>query len=194
MVVLTEFQFILIIQVTDSTKTKNYEKLLLLLFIPLMSCDTVTGVVGIIMSDNDVEEYSGTEAEDELTELVLELAEDYTNADFEEAKEYYSDNVKIYFNSNEVVGKENLIEGWKYEHEVFSDIKISDEYAHTKLSDGRIWTNYYYECYRKFHPKLKIKGHFDYEWKDGEIVQALGYFADEQFNKEYLAAMESNSD
>ena len=51
---------------------------------------------------------------DELTELVLELAEDYTNADFEEAKEYYSDNVKIYFNSNEVVGKENLIEGWKY--------------------------------------------------------------------------------
>ena len=25
------------------------------------------------------------------------------------------------------------------------------------------------ECYRKFHwPKLKIKGHFDYEWKDGK--------------------------
>ena len=49
------------------------KKLLLLLFIPLMSCDmSSTGVVGVIMSDNDVEEYSGTEAEDELTELVLE--------------------------------------------------------------------------------------------------------------------------
>jgi hypothetical protein len=174
------------------------KKLLLLLFIPLMSCDmSSSGVVGIIMSDNDVEEYSGTEAEDELTELVLELAEDYTNADFEEAKEYYSDDVKVYFNSNEVVGKENLIEGWKYEHEVFSDIKISDEYAHTNyFSDGRIWTNYWFiwSATGNFTgQKLKIKGHFDYEWKDGEIVQALGYFADEQFNKEYLAAMESNS-
>ena len=42
------------------------KKLLLLLFIPLMSCDmSSTGVVGVIMSDNDVEEYSGKEAEDE---------------------------------------------------------------------------------------------------------------------------------
>ena len=104
-----------------------------------------TGVVGVIMSDNDVEEYSGTEAEDELTELVLELAEDYTKADFEEAEEYYSDDVKVYFNSTEVVGKENLINGWTYEHEVFSGITISDEYAHTNyFSDGRIWTNYWF--------------------------------------------------
>ena len=28
--------------------------------------------------------------------------------------------------------------------------------------------------------ELKIKGHFDYEWKDGKIVR---FFADEQFNK-----------
>ena len=53
------------------------------------------------------------------------------------------------------------------------------------------------ECYKHILMEftgqkwLKIKGHFDYEWKDGVIVQALGYFADEQFNKEYLAAMES---
>ncbi len=175
------------------------KKLLLLLFIPLMSCDmSSTGVVGVIMSDNDVEEYSGTEAEDELTELVLELAEDYTKADFEEAEEYYSDDVKIYFNSTEVVGKENLINGWTYEHEVFSDITISDEYAHTNyFSDGRIWTNYWFTWSATGNftgQELKIKGHFDYEWKDGKIVQALGYFADEQFNKEYAAASEASSE
>ena len=42
--------------------------------------------------------------------------------------------------------------------------------------------------------ELKIKGHFDYEWKDGKIVQALGFFADEQFNKEYAAASEASSE
>ena len=64
MVVLTEFQFILIIRLRILLKLKIMKKLLLLLFIPLMSCDmSSTGVVGIIMSDNDVEEYSGTEAE-----------------------------------------------------------------------------------------------------------------------------------
>ncbi len=175
------------------------KKLLLLLFIPLMSCDmSSTGVVGVIMSDNDVEEYSGTEAEDELTELVLELAEDYTKADFEEAEEYYSDDVKVYFNSSEVVGKENLINGWTYEHEVFSGITISDEYAHTNyFSDGRIWTNYWFTWSATGNftgQELKIKGHFDYEWKDGKIVQALGFFADEQFNKEYAAASEASSE
>ena len=177
------------------------KKLLLLLFIPLMSCDmSSTGVVGVIMSDNDVEEYSGTEAEDELTELVLELAEDYTKADFEEAEEYYSDDVKIYFNSNEVVGKENLIDGWTYvdirARGFFCDITISDEYAHTNyFSDGRIWTNYWFTWSATGNftgQELKIKGHFDYEWKDGKIVQALGYFADEQFNEEYAAASEAS--
>ena len=32
------------------------------------------------------------------------------------------------------------------------------------------------------------------EWKDGKIVQTLGFFADEQYNKEFAAAIESNSD
>ena len=48
------------------------KKLLLLLFIPFISCDmSSTGVVGILMSDDDVEYYSETEAEDELTESIL---------------------------------------------------------------------------------------------------------------------------
>ena len=190
-------QFITIIQLIIFIKMK---KLLLLLFIPLMSCDmSSTGVVGVIMSDNDVEEYSGNEAEDELTELVLELAEDYTKADFEEAEEYYSDDVKIYFNSTEVVGKDVLIYGWTYEHEVFSDITISDEYViiliiFQMVEFGQIIGLRWSATGNFTGQELKIKGHFDYEWKDGKIVQALGYFADEQFNKEYAAASEFSSE
>ena len=101
------------------------KKLLLLLIIPFISCDmSSTGVVGILMSDDDVEYYSGTEAEDELTESVLEMAEDYVEADFEEMKEYYSDSIVSFFNSNEVKGLSNLIDVCTFEHVLFSDIKI----------------------------------------------------------------------
>ena len=34
----------------------------------------------------------------ELTESVLEMAEDYVEADFEEMKEYYSDSIVSFFN------------------------------------------------------------------------------------------------
>ena len=111
------------------------KKLLLLLLLPFISCDmSSTGVVAVVMSDDDVEYYSETEAEDELTETILELAQDYTKADFEDAKEYYADDAKVFFNSTEVTGKDKIFEGWTYEHEVFSDITITDEYAHTNLS------------------------------------------------------------
>ena len=160
------------------------KKLLILLLLPLISCDmSSTGVVAVVMSDDDVEYYSETEAEDELTEIILELAQDYTKADFEDAKEYYAD----------VSGKDKIFEGWTYEHEVFSDITITDEYAHTNyFTDGRIWTNYWFTWSGTGNftgERLVIKGHFDYEWKDGKIIQALGFFADEEFNKEYAAAM-----
>ena len=60
-----------------------------------------------------------------------------------------------------------------------------------------VWTNYWFTWSATGNftgQELKIKGHFDYEWKDGKIVQALGYFADEQFNKEYAAASEASSE
>ena len=150
-----------------------------------------TGVVGVIMSDNDVEEYSGTEDEDELTELVLELAEHYTKADFEEAEEYYSDDVKIYFNSNEVVGKVNLIDGWTYEHEVFSDITISDEYAHTNyFKGGDTWTNNWFTWEgtgNKTGIRTSNRTHFDYKWKNGKIVEMNCYFDTTALNMELAA-------
>ena len=62
----------------------------------------------------------------------------------------------------------------------------------TLTMHGRIWTNYWFTWSAPGNftgERLVIKGHFDYEWKDGKIVQALGFFADEQFNKEYAAAM-----
>ena len=47
------------------------KKLLILLLFPLISCDmSSTGVVAVVMSDDDVEYYSETEAEDELTERI----------------------------------------------------------------------------------------------------------------------------
>ena len=56
----------------------------------------ITSYTPELTTENEIDLADG---QDELTELVLELAEDYTKADFEEAEEYYSDDVKIYFNS-----------------------------------------------------------------------------------------------
>ena len=114
------------------------KKLLLLFLFPFISCDmSSTGVVAVVMSDDDVEYYSETEAEDELTETILELAQDYTKADFEDAKEYYADDAKVFFNSTEVL----VIKSLKVGHMNMKcfDITITDEYAHTNyFTDGKM--------------------------------------------------------
>ena len=123
----------------------------------------------------------------------LDLAKEYQNNSYELSRELYSDTVQTRFNSTTIDGLSDLIDGWKQQHVVFSDIKMSNPYVHTiYFSNGGIWSNFWFTWSATSNAtgnQLEIRAHFDYKWEDGKIVISQGFFADEEFNKEMAAAM-----
>ena len=130
---------------------------------------------------------------DDLSAKVLDLATEYQNNSYELSRELYSDTVQTRFNSTAIDGLSDLIDGWKQQHVVFSDIKMSNPYVHTNyFSNGGIWSNFWFTWSATSNAtgnQLEIRAHFDYKWVDGKIVISQGFFADEEFNKEMAAAM-----
>ena len=130
---------------------------------------------------------------DDLSVKVLDLAKEYQNNSYELSRELYSDTVQTRFNSTKIDGLSDLIDGWKQQHVVFSDIKMSNPYVHTNyFSNGGIWSNFWFTWSATSNAtgnQLEIRAHFDYKWEDGKIVISQGFFADEEFNKEMAAAM-----
>ena len=132
---------------------------------------------------------------DDLSVKVLDLATEYQNNSYELSRELYSDTVQTRFNSTAIDGLSDLIDGWKQQHVVFSDIKMSNPYVHTTyFSNGGIWSNFWFTWSATSNAtgnQLEIRAHFDYKWEDGKIVVSQGFFADEEFNKEMAAAMKT---
>ena len=132
---------------------------------------------------------------DDLSAKVLDLATEYQNNSYELSRELYSDTVQTRFNSTTIDGLSDLIDGWKQQHVVFSDIKMSNPYVHTNyFSNGGIWSNFWFTWSATSNAtgnQLEIRAHFDYKWEDGKIVVSQGFFADEEFNKEMAAAMKT---
>ena len=132
---------------------------------------------------------------DDLSAKVLDLATEYQNNSYELSRELYSDTVQTRFNSTDIDGLSDLIDGWKQQHVVFSDIKMSNPYVHTNyFSNGGIWSNFWFTWSATSNAtgnQLEIRAHFDYKWEDGKIVVSQGFFADEEFNKEMAAAMKT---
>ena len=132
---------------------------------------------------------------DDLSAKVLDLATEYQNNTYELSRELYSDTVQTKFNSTDIDGLSDLIDGWKQQHVVFSDIKMSNPYVHTNyFSNGGIWSNFWFTWSATSNAtgnQLEIRAHFDYKWEDGKIVVSQGFFADEEFNKEMAAAMKT---
>ena len=130
---------------------------------------------------------------DELSAKVLDLANEYQNNSYELSRELYSDTVQTRFNSTTINGLSDLIDGWKQQHVVFSDIKMSNPYVHTNyFSNDGIWSNFWFTWSATSNVtgnQLEIRAHFDYKWEDGKIVVSQGFFADEEFNKEMAAAI-----
>ena len=130
---------------------------------------------------------------DDLSAKVLDLAKEYQNNSYELSRELYSDTVQTRFNSTTIDGLSDLIDGWKQQHVVFSDIKMSNPYVHTNyFSNGNVWSNFWFTWSATSNAtgnQLEIRAHFDYKWEDGKIVISQGFFADEEFNKEMAAAM-----
>ena len=116
---------------------------------------------------------------DDLSAKVLDLAKEYQNNSYELSRELYSDTVQTRFNSTTIDGLSDLIDGWKQQHVVFSDIKMSNPYVHTNyFSNGGIWSNFWFTWSATSNAtgnQLEIRAHFDYKWEDGKIVISQGF-------------------
>ena len=162
------------------------KKIILIILVSFMfaACEQTTSEnAGVIQRTED------------LSAKVLDLAKEYQNNSYELSRELYSDTVQTRFNSTAIDGLSDLIDGWKQQHVVFSDIKMSNPYVHTNyFSNGGIWSNFWFTWSATSNAtgnQLEIRAHFDYKWEDGKIVVSQGFFADEEFNKEMAAAMKT---
>ena len=73
------------------------------------------------------------------------------------------------------------------------DIDIYTNY----LSNGNVWTNAWFTWKGKGQTtgqEYSNRGHFDYKWEDGKIVELLAYFDETSENNEiaaYTASLEN---
>ena len=154
-------------------------------------------IVMVFSCTQTSEENAGTiQRTDDLSNKIMEMAKEYQQNSYELTKQIYSDTVKVRFNLDQVEGLENMISGWQQEHEVFSNISMSDEYVHTNyFSNGNVWSNFWFTWTATGNAtgnEIEIKAHFDYKWENGKIVEAQGFFADNEFANELEAATNNN--
>lgn len=143
--------------------------LMLLLVVTLVSCNNQTKQ-SIIKTD------------DELSANIEHLFEKYVNNDFD-VSDYYADDIVCKINNIEFSGYDNLIPGFKAHHDVLYDnINIEDMYIHTNyFADGEIWSNAWFTWTgigKTTGNEYSNRGHFDYKWKDGKIVELLAYYSE----------------
>ena len=119
---------------------------------------------------------------DDFSTKVKQISEDYTSANYDLANEIFSDTIQIRYNLAEFSGKENLIAGFKSEHEIFTDIEITNQYAHTNyFSDGAVWTNHWMTwsgTAKHSGEKLEMRVHQDFKWEEGKIVVIQAFYSD----------------
>ncbi len=143
--------------------------LMLLLVFTLVGCSNQTKQ-SIIKTD------------DELSANIEYLFEKYVDNDFD-VSEYYADDIVCKINNIEFSGYDNLIPGFKAHHDIlYNNINIEDMYIHTNyFADGEIWTNAWFTWTgtgKTTGNEYSNRGHFDYKWEDGKIVELLAYYSE----------------
>ena len=141
-------------------------------------------------------EQSIVKTDDELTSNIKLLFDKYVENDFD-VSDYYAADLVAKVNNEEINGLNNLLKGFKAHHELlYNDIAVNDVYVHTNyFSSGDIWSNAWFTWSgtgKTTGENYTNRGHFDYKWENGKIVELLAYFSEESQNKE-VAALTSSS-
>lgn len=129
--------------------------------------------------------------DDELTANIELLFDKYVDNEFD-VSEYYADDIICKMNNIEISGYDNLIQGFKAHHDIlFDNIKIQDTYVHTNyFANDEIWSNAWFTWTgtgKTTGNDYSNRGHFDYKWEDGKIVELLGYYSEYVENTEAAA-------
>ncbi len=142
---------------------------------------TLLLIIGFVGCTNQTKQ-SIIKTEDDLTANIQLLLESYVNNEFN-LSDYYADDVVCKINNLEFSGYDNLIPGFKAHHDIlYDDINIDEVYVHTNyFSDGEVWSNAWFTWTgtgKTTGNMYSNRGHFDYKWEDGKIVELLAYYSE----------------
>ena len=135
--------------------------------------------------------------DDELSSNIKFLLEKYVKNEFD-VSELYSKDLISRINNMEINGYDNLIPGFKAHHEIlYNNINVKDLYVHTNyFSNGEIWSNAWFTWTgtgKTTGDDYSNRGHFDYKWKNGKIVELLAYYSENAEAKEAKAYSEAQN-
>jgi len=135
--------------------------------------------------------------DDELSSNIKFLLEKYVKNEFD-VSELYSKDLISRINNMEINGYDNLIPGFKAHHEIlYNNINIKDLYVHTNyFANGEIWSNAWFTWTgtgKTTGDDYSNRGHFDYKWENGKIVELLAYYSENAESKEAKAYSEAQN-
>jgi len=135
--------------------------------------------------------------DDELSSNIKFLLEKYVKNEFD-VSELYSKDLISRINNMEINGYDNLIPGFKAHHEtLYNNINIKDLYVHTNyFANGEIWSNAWFTWTgtgKTTGDDYSNRGHFDYKWENGKIVELLAYYSENAEAKEAKAYSEAQN-
>ena len=115
-----------------------------------------------------------------------------------DVSELYSKDLISRINNMEINGYDNLIPGFKAHHEIlYNNINIKDLYVHTNyFANGEIWSNAWFTWTgtgKTTGDDYSNRGHFDYKWENGKIVELLAYYSENAEAKEAKAYSEAQN-
>ncbi|RPG69514.1 MAG: nuclear transport factor 2 family protein [Flavobacteriaceae bacterium TMED120] len=116
---------------------------------------------------------------DDLSKMVDKMHDAYQSQNFALWDEMITDDAVIYLNNTKIDGK-TMKPLFASHHEIFSDIKIEDRYAHTNyFKGGDTWTNSWF-TWEGTGNKTGIRYanvvHLDWKWEDGKVVRMQFYY------------------
>ena len=128
---------------------------------------------------------------DDLSKTILEMNKDYESNTFVLWDSKLSDDAIVYVNNSKIDGK-TVKQAFKQHHSIFNDIQIVSSYAHTNyFSDGEVWTNNWFTWMGTGNVtgiRFSNRGHFDFKWENGKIVELQCYYDPTGLNMELAAA------
>ncbi len=135
--------------------------------------------------------------DDELSSNIKFLLEKYEKNEFD-VSELYSTDLLSRINNLDINGYDNLVVGFKAHHEILYDnIKIKDLYVHTNyFLNGEVWSNAWFTWTgtgKTTGEEYSNRGHFDYKWEDGKIVELQAYYSESIEKKEAAAYAEAQN-
>ena len=145
----------------------------------------------------DEKKQSVIKTDDELSSNIKFLLEKYVKNEFD-VSELYSKDLISRINNMEINGYDNLIPGFKAHHEIlYNNINIKDLYVHTNyFANGEIWSNAWFTWTgtgKTTGDDYSNRGHFDYKWENGKIVELLAYYSENAEAKEAKAYSEAQN-